>query len=276
MHPSHALNVDSIRSTLATKVLGRRIELFEQLSSTNLEATILGQSGVEHGTAVIADCQTAGRGRLARSWFSPGGGNVYCSLVLRANLPANRLPEWLSWLPLTTALAAAESIESVISAPVSLKWPNDLLISGRKVGGILCENIQASASGPFQVIGIGINVNMNPDDFPAELRESATSVWNETHTIVDRNRLIAQFLLEMEQCIEELAGRGSQQLALAYRRRCSTIGRKVQASLADGSELTGYAESISQDGSLRMTNQSGTHPNTIVELHAADIVHLRS
>jgi BirA family biotin operon repressor/biotin-[acetyl-CoA-carboxylase] ligase len=276
MHPSHALHVDSIRSTLATKVLGRRIELFEQLSSTNLEATILGQSGVEHGTAVIADRQTAGRGRLARSWFSPGGSNVYCSLVLRANLSANRLPEWLSWLPLTTALAAAEAIESVISAPVSLKWPNDLLISGRKVGGILCENIQISPWGPFQVIGIGMNVNMTPDDFPAELRQSATSLWNETHTVVDRNRLIAQFLLEMEQCIEELAGRGSQQLALAYRQRCSTIGRKVQASLADGSELTGYAESISQDGSLRMTTQSGTHPNTLVELHAADIVHLRS
>ena len=276
MQPSHPLNVDSIRSTLATRVLGHRIELFEQLSSTNLEATTLGQAGVEHGTVVIADRQTAGRGRLARTWFSPGGANVYCSLVLRADIPTNRLSEWLSWLPLITALAAAEAIESIVSAPVSLKWPNDLLMAGRKVGGILCKNLQVSPSGPFQVIGVGINVNMNPDDFPAELRESATSLWNETHAVVDRNRLIAQFLLEMEQCLEELAGRGSQQLALAYQRRCSTIGSKVRASLADGSELTGYAESISQDGSLRITTQSGASPEKIVELRVADIVHLRS
>jgi BirA family biotin operon repressor/biotin-[acetyl-CoA-carboxylase] ligase len=257
-------------------VLGHRIELFEELSSTNLEATTLGQSGVEHGTVVIADRQTAGRGSLARTWYSPGGDNGKCTLVLRTNKTANRLSEWLSWLPLLAALAAAEAIESVISAPVSLKWPNDLLMAGRKVGGILCENLQASPSGPFQVIGVGINVNTNPDDFPAELRESATSLWNETHTVVDRNRLIAQFLLEMEQCIEELAGRGSQQLALAYQHRCSTIGSKVRASLADGSELTGYAESISQDGSLRITTQSATSPDNTVELRAADIVHLRS
>jgi BirA family biotin operon repressor/biotin-[acetyl-CoA-carboxylase] ligase len=273
---SHVLNVDSIRCTLATKILGRRIELFEQLSSTNLEAATLGESGVEHGTVVIADRQTAGRGRLARTWFSPGGANVYCSLVLRANLPVNRVPEWLSWLPLITALAASEAVESVTSAPVSLKWPNDLLMSGRKVGGVLCENIHASRSGPFQVIGIGINVNMAPEDFPSELRASATSLWNETHTVVDRNRLIAQLLLELEQCIEELAGHGLQQLALAYQRRCSTIGKKVRASLADGVELTGYAESISQDGSLRISTDSGTHRNRTVELRAADIVHLRS
>lgn len=276
MHSSYPLSVDSIHSTLATKILGRRIELFEQLSSTNQEATNLGQSGVEHGTVVIADRQTAGRGRLARTWFSPGSANVYCSLVLRANLPANRLTDWLSWLPLITALAAAEAIESVTTAPVSLKWPNDLLMSGRKIGGVLCENIQASPSGPFQVLGIGINVNMTSEDFPAELRGSATSVWNETHTIIDRNRLIAQLLLEMEQCIEELAGHGPQQLALAYQRRCSTIGHKVRASLADGSELTGYAESISEDGSLRIATRSGTHPDRFVELRAADIVHLRS
>src|SRR5262245_35472383 len=273
MHQSHALNVDSIRSTLATKVLGHRIDLFDELSSTNVEATNLGHSGVEHGTVVIADRQTAGRGRLARTWFSPGGVNIYCSLVLRSHLPANRLAEWLPWI---AALAAAEAIECVTSAPVSLKWPNDLLLSGRKVGGVLCENNQASPSGPFQVIGIGINVNMKPEDFPTELRASATSLWNETHTLVDRNRLIAQLLLEMEQCIEELARQGPPQLALAYQRRCSTIGQKVRAGLADGSELTGYADSLSQDGSLRITTRSGPHPGTTVELRAADIVHLRS
>lgn len=276
MHPSHPLNVDSIRSTLATKLLGRRIDLFEQLASTNLEAIALAQADVEHGTVVIADCQTAGRGRLARTWFSPGGLNVYCSIVLRFHLQPNRQQEWLSWLPLITALAAAESIESVAQTRVSLKWPNDLLLSGRKVGGILCENIQTSPSGPFQIIGIGVNVNMEPEDFPIELRESATSLRHETRTVVDRNRLLAQFLQELEQCLDEFTNRGSQKLAVAYQLRCSTIGSKVRAILAGGSELTGHADSIGQDGSLRMIIQSGTSPTKIIELHAADIVHLKS
>lgn len=276
MHLSHPLNLDSIRSTLATRALGRRIDLFEELASTNLEAMALGESGVEHGAVVIADRQTAGRGRLARTWFSPAGANIYCSIVLRSNPPVDRMSEWLSWLPLITALAAAESIQSVTSAPVALKWPNDLLMSGRKIGGILCENVQASPSGPFQIIGIGINVNMEPADFPAELHESATSLWIETRTEVDRNRLLAQFLYELEQCVNELALRGSQKLALAYQQRCSTVGNIVRAILADGSELTGYAESIGQDGSLRMTTQSGTGPNKTIDLRAADIIHLRS
>jgi len=276
MQIPHAISVDSIRSTLATQILGRRIELFEQLPSTNLEATTLGESGVEHGTVVIADRQTAGRGRLGRTWFSPGGTNVYCSLVLRASLPSNRLSDWLSWLPLITALAAAEAIESVTSASISLKWPNDLLLSDRKVGGILCESVQASPSGPFQIVGVGINVNTKPEDFPEELRASATSLWNQTHAVVDRNRLIAQLLLELEHCVEELTEHGPQQLALAYQRRCSTLGRKVQASLADGSELTGCAESISQDGSLLVSTIPGSGPNRTVELRAADIIHLRS
>ena len=270
------LNVHTIQSYLGTRSLGRRIELHERLESTNREAVALGQAGVEHGTLVLADAQTAGRGRMARSWFSPPGVNLYGSLVIRTTIDASRLAAWLSWLPLMAALGAAEAIDIVSAVPISVKWPNDLLINERKVGGILCESGASAGAGPFQVIGIGINVNGVPEDFPDELRHIATTIRHETGGFIDRNRLAAQLLIELESCLEEFLSRGSESIALAYRRRCTTIGKTVKAVLADGKEYIGVADAIDQDGSLSLVQPSlGTSPPTVRQLRAADIVHLR-
>ena len=277
MQPSPPLTRDTIQSTLSATRLGRRIELFDCLPSTNREAAQLAQAEVEHGTVVVADSQTAGRGRLSRTWFSPPGANLYCSIVLRVMRPPERLTEWLSWLPLISALAAAEAIEQVSSIHVSVKWPNDLLISERKVGGILCESGTGSRLGPFQIIGIGINVNVDHEDWPADLRDSATSIWQERMIVVDRNRLLAQLLLELEQCVDELVIHGTNRLALAYNQRCSTIGRMVKATLANGDVVVGLAEGISQDGSMRLRPQA-TQPSSgtpeVVHLRVADIIHM--
>ena len=170
VQPSPPLTRNTINSTLATMWLGRRLELFDCLTSTNREAVQLAQADVEHGTVVVAESQTAGRGRLSRTWFSPPDVNLYCSIILRTGRPPERLTEWLSWLPLVSALATAEAIEQVSSTHVSVKWPNDLLISERKVGGILCESGTGTGSDPFQIIGIGINVNGDEDDWPIDLR----------------------------------------------------------------------------------------------------------
>lgn len=259
--------------------MGRRIELFDSLSSTNREAVQLAQADVEHGTVVAADGQTAGRGRLSRTWFSPPGANLYCSIILRAARPPERLTEWLSWLPLISALAAAEAIEQVSSIHVSVKWPNDLLISERKVGGILCESGTGIRSDPFQIIGIGINVNVDHNDWPTELRDSATSIWQERKIAVDRNRLLAQLLLELEQCLDELLVHGTNRIALAYHQRCSTIGRRVQATLGNGDIVVGFAEGISHDGSLRIrpqATQSESGTLEMVHLRVADIIHVRT
>jgi BirA family biotin operon repressor/biotin-[acetyl-CoA-carboxylase] ligase len=278
MQPSPPLSLDAIQSSLATASLGRRIELRDQIGSTNREAVSLAQAGVEHGTVVLADSQSEGRGRLSRVWFSPPGVNLYCSIVIRKVLPADRLSEWLSWLPLTAALAAAEAIETVAATSVVVKWPNDLFIAERKVGGILCESGTSTGSGPFQVIGIGVNVNGERDDFPQELRETATSICHETGRVVDRNRLLAQVLHELEDCLDEYAHRGSDRIALAYRRRCITIGKTVKVMLADGEEFVGLATAIDHDGSLTVisspTVQEG-RSSDIRQLRAADIVHLR-
>jgi BirA family transcriptional regulator, biotin operon repressor / biotin---[acetyl-CoA-carboxylase] ligase len=278
VQPSPPLTRDTIHSTLSTTWLGRRIELFDGLPSTNREAVQLAQAEVEHGTVVAADSQTAGRGRLSRTWFSPPGANLYCSIILRTARPMERLTEWLSWLPLISALAAAEAIEQVSSIHVSVKWPNDLLISEKKVGGILCESGTGARSGPFQIIGIGINVNLDHDDWPADLRDSATSIWQERKVVIDRNRLLAQLLHELEQCLDELVTHGTSQLALAYCQRCTTIGHTVRATLGNGSPVVGLAEGIDQDGSLRVRTQAtqpGSGTPEVVLLRVADIIHVR-
>jgi BirA family transcriptional regulator, biotin operon repressor / biotin---[acetyl-CoA-carboxylase] ligase len=279
VQPSPPLTRETIHSTLSTTWLGRRIELFDSLPSTNREAAQLAQADVEHGTVVAADGQTAGRGRLSRTWFSPPGANLYCSVILRTARPPERLTEWLSWLPLVSALAAAEAIEQVSSLHVSVKWPNDLLISERKVGGILCESGTGIRSDPFQIIGIGINVNVDHDDWPTELRESATSIWQERKIVVDRNRLLAQVLFELEQCLDELVVHGTNRIAMAYHQRCSTIGHTVRATLGNGEIVVGLAEGISQDGSLRVRPQApqpGSGTPEVVHLRVADIIHVRT
>ena len=278
MQPSPPLTRNTIHSTLSTTWLGRRIELFDCLPSTNREAVLLAQAEVEHGTVVAADSQTAGRGRLSRTWFSPPGANLYCSIILRTVRPPERFTEWLSWLPLISALAAAEAIEQVSSIHVAVKWPNDLLISERKVGGILCESGTGMRSDPFQIIGIGINVNLDHDDWPADLRDSATSLWQERKIAVDRNRLLAQLLLELEQCLDELVVHGTNRLGMAYYQRCSTIGHTVQATLSNGDVVVGLAEGIGQDGSLRVRPQAiqpGSGTPEVVHLRVADIIHVR-
>ena len=279
MQPSPPLTRDTIHSTLSTTWLGRRIELFDSISSTNQEAVRLALADVEHGTVIVADCQSAGRGRLSRNWFSPPGANLYCSVILKATRPPERLVEWLSWLPLMSAMAAAEAIEAVSSLHVSVKWPNDLLISERKVGGILCESGTGAGSKPFQVIGIGLNVNVEQQDWPEELRESATSIWCSQGRVVDRNRLLAHLLLELEHCLDELALHGTRRLALAYGQRCSTIGHTIQATLASGDLVVGRAEDIGHDGSLRVQPQAaqpGSEKPDILHLRVADIIHLRT
>ena len=268
------LDIESIQRHLTTRRLGRRIELHQRLDSTNRKAVALAQAGGEHGTLVLADAQTAGRGRMARTWFSPPGLNVYASLIIRLPIDAPRMPAWLSWLPLMAALGAADAIEAVAPACVAVKWPNDLLIGNRKAGGILCESATTRGIGPFQVIGIGLNVNGGAKDFPEDLRGTATTLEDEVGGAVDRNRLVSQLLYGIESCLDEFLLRGSATIAPAYRRRCATIGKTVKAVLADGKECIGTVEGIAEDGSLSLIEQ--TSPTVIVrQLRAADIIHLR-
>lgn len=273
---SAPLTLDDIRSTLATTSLGQQLHLHHELASTNSEALLLAQTGAPHGTVVVAECQSAGRGRLARHWYSPAGVNIYCSVIVREIGLAQS--EWLSWIPLASALAVAEAVQVTASLPLSLKWPNDLLFQERKVGGILCESTHISVDTPIVVIGIGLNVNMTTQSFPDDLRLTATSLYEISRKSIDRNRLIAQLLLELEHGVNELHDQGPDRLRRAYTSRCHTIGRRVRLLLGHEQELLGTAESIGADGALQvrpLIPSPGTKTPPLLNIRAAEVMHLR-
>jgi len=276
---SPPLTFDDIRSTLATKRLGQHLHIHQILTSTNSEAMTLAQNGAEDGTVVVAESQSAGRGRHARTWFSPPGLNLYCSIIVRGLGRGLSLADWLSWVPLTTALAVAETVQETAATSLSLKWPNDLLLGERKVGGILCESSLTLPADPVVVIGIGLNVNVPGELFSDELRPIATSLFESTHRLIDRNRLLAQLLLELEQGLDELHDHGPSKLRQAYMRRCTTLGRQVRVVLGADEELLGTAVAITADGTLLVrpsVETSGTDKAPLIDVRAGDIIHVRS
>jgi BirA family biotin operon repressor/biotin-[acetyl-CoA-carboxylase] ligase len=277
MVSSEPLNLDSIRSTLATTSLGHALYLHQNLPSTNREALSLAQNGAAHGTVVIAECQSGGYGRHGRTWFSPPGLNIYGSVIVRGMGQNLSLSQWLSWVPLASALAVTEATQQIVAVSLSLKWPNDLLLHERKVGGILCESSFATTNDPVVVIGIGLNVNVRRESFPEELRPIAASLLEASRRPIDRNQLIAQLLLELEQCLGELRTHGSVRLRQAYTARCATLGRQVHVLFTNEQPIIGIAEAVSADGALQVRTCS-SHPRAqqmpLVDVRAADVIHL--
>ena len=265
------LNARNIQRALSTKTFGRTLHVLEEVASTNTQAAALVQDGAPHGTVVVAESQTAGRGRLGRHWHSPSGKNLYCSVLLRTMPAREQQPLWLSWIPLTAALAVSRAVQVVANLKPSVKWPNDILIGNRKLGGVLCESSGVGTAHVTVIVGIGLNVNIRQDEFPDELREIATSVAIESQRPCDRTALLAALLAELEtRCESFLAGNHGDILE-EYMLRCSTIGRRVRIELAHGEQMEGTAGSIRPDGALRIIRDD----HTAVDIRAGDVIHLR-
>ena len=278
MSSSLPLNIDEIRTTLATTSLGHPLYLHRDLPSTNREAFRLAQNGAAHGTVVLAEHQSGGYGRHGRPWFSPPGLNLYCSVIIRGIGLKTSLAQWLSWTPLVSALATVEAVQQVTSVSLALKWPNDLLLLQRKVGGILCESLFQTPTDPAIIIGIGLNVNVAREDFPEDLLPLAASLSETSQQPIDRNRLVAQLLLELEHCLVELQSHGSPRLRQAYMARCATLGRQVRVQFTSHDQVTGIAEGLSADGALQIRTQpvrSSSHQMPLLDVRAADVIHLR-
>lgn len=270
---SQALTPETIRAVLHTKTFGRTLHVLQEAPSTNTAALALAQKGAEDGTVVVAERQTAGRGRLGRRWFSPPGENLYCSVILRPTPAPDRIVEWLSWTPLLSAVAAARAVQTVSGLYPWLKWPNDILVGHRKLGGILCESNGSHAHGTFVVVGIGLNVNTEREDFPDELREIATSLAAETGHSLDRAVVLAALLVELEATADSLLMGNPTTFVHVYTALCSTLGRWVRVNLAGGESVEGWADSIGMDGSLRI-KQPGLNTGTMLEIRAGDVIHL--
>ncbi len=240
-----------LRPLLNTHDLGRVVHWFEELGSTSDRAKELADAGAEHGEVVVAEAQTSGRGRRGRAWASPSRKNLYFSLVLRPELPPARAPE----LTLVASIAICDALRQA-GVEAGIKWPNDLLVSGRKIAGILTELAADPDRVDWIVLGVGVNVNARREDFPAEVRDEATSVLLERGQAAPRALFAAACFTALEDWIDRHAEEGFAPVREAWRERSVTLGREVAVKV-DGRELVGVAEDIDATGALLVRTRAG-------------------
>ena len=276
------LDLERVRAALRTHSFARLLRYTLSTASTNADALTYVQEHAEpaslHGMAILAEQQTAGRGRRGRIWHSPAQGNIYCSLIMVQKSDTTRRWPSLSWIPLFSALAAADCLSTHSGLAVSVKWPNDLLIGDRKLGGILCEQTSMAGHTLAIVIGIGLNINADRDSFPDEIRAGATSLATECGHPFDRVTILTDLLYRLEQRMDRLGLEGPAAMVDEFTRRCATLGKRVQVTLEPRGLVQGLAESIGPDGCLCLRLLSGTgayKPDSLIEIRSADVVHLR-
>ena len=239
------LSMGHITDRTEKSAFGRSFRYFDEIESTNVETKALANSGAPEGTVVIAECQTAGRGRLGRRWVSPAGKGLLFSVLLRPTLPM----EEAHLLTLVAAAAAATAIEALSGAAVKIKWPNDLFIGDRKVGGILMEVSGEQDEVEWVVVGIGVNVNTEYSELPVALRRTATSLKMVTGHEVDRSDLLASLLLALESHYADAASGGFERALSAFRERDYLISRSVSVQTREG-PVVGEASGIDERGAL--------------------------
>jgi BirA family biotin operon repressor/biotin-[acetyl-CoA-carboxylase] ligase len=233
--------------------LWKELLVHTSVESTNdLAMSLAVGGGIAPGTVLIADQQTKGKGRLGRKWASPGGMNIYMSLVIRPELA----PGDITMLTILAAVAGASALRLVCNIPVEIKWPNDLTFSDKKLGGILIEVRADPDRINLAVIGVGINVNMAARDFPEEIRGAAVSLMQVTGKRQSRNDIIIRLLTEFERWYGLLITEGKRPLLDAWRKYSSTLGRRVMVALGETS-ISGIAEDIDDNGMLVLKTQSG-------------------
>jgi BirA family transcriptional regulator, biotin operon repressor / biotin---[acetyl-CoA-carboxylase] ligase len=240
------LSVSLVKKTLSTRFIGQKIVYYPILASTMETAREKARQGTADGTVVIAGEQTAGKGRLQRNWVSPGG-NIALSIILypeAANLP---------YLIMIASLAAASAIESVTGIRTQIKWPNDILIRGKKTAGILIENALKGDRVAYAIVGIGINAALQPGEFK-DIAATATSLEAETGIRVSREAVISGLLTEFERLYSELPE--ADIIFKVWRGRLITLGQPVTATWGE-KKINGIAECVDESGALMIRLSDG-------------------
>lgn len=250
------MSINAFRDALAGFLPPERMErilCLDSVGSTNDHLRALAQHGAPGGTAVIADQQTLGKGRVGRSFASPGGKGIYMSLLLRPSVP----PERSFTLTPCAAVALAGAVEEVIGEEVGVKWVNDLVLRGKKICGILTEmSLTPGGETDFIILGAGLNVSTEESDFPPEVRATAGSLFTQTGRRFDRAALAAGMVKALDALGEGwLTGQAAYRAA--YARRCVTLGRDVTVIAGDGS-YTAFAEGIDEDFALLVRRPDGS------------------
>ena len=230
-----------------TRFIGQHVIYYPSLPSTMEVAREAGWQGAVEGTVVVVDEQTAGWGRRQRSWISPQGG-IALSIILRPSI--QHLPPMI----MLASLAVTDAIESVTGLHTGIKWPNDVLIGGKKVCGILIENQMRGSNLEFTVVGIGINVNIDPSVYP-EIADIATSLSAELGQPVSRSELLQKLMVEVEKLYLDI--KAGQSLHQRWRERMVILGKEVQI-IEEGKVEQGVAEDVDVDGSLLLRHSDGS------------------
>ncbi len=245
------LTSDEIGEYLRTGFIGRKIVHLDSVDSTNRKAKELAEAGEAEGTVVVSEAQTSGKGKAGRNWASEAYRGIWMSVILR---PAMELTS----LPLMTQIACAavgKAVEGLV--PVQVKWPNDVLIGGKKFCGVLTESSGEVDQVDYIILGVGINVNQGADDFPEALRERATSLKIETQKQISRQKLMCEILNTLEEYYVSLIKQGDAEGALAFcRERSSIIGRQILLK-RNGREIRAKAVGINREGQLTIRTGDG-------------------
>ena len=247
------LHADDLLARLGTtKVIGRDIRVFEQTTSTNDVIEKLARDGVKEGAVVFAESQTRGRGRLGRKWISPARKGLWLSVLLRPDLR----PQETTQLTVAAATALWRAIHSQTGLKPEIKWPNDILIHGRKTAGILTELSAELDRVKHVILGLGVDVNLNAGEFPTELRKLATSLKAELGKPVSRSGLAVALLRELDRDYERICSGAFPAVADEWETYCTTIGHRVAIRVGDR-QIRGCAESLGEDGALLLRTDHG-------------------
>jgi len=241
-----------IRDCLRTSLIGREIHHYEEIGSTNEEAAKLANIGGREGAVVIADRQRFGRGRLCRRWHSPEGG-LWFSIILRPKIELEDAPK----LTLTASVAIAKAIQEVLELKVEIKWPNDILIDGRKVCGILTEAATKDGDLDYIILGVGINVDFEEKELPLELRSTAVTLRNASGKNVDISQFLCYCLKKIETYYIIFQDKGFDLILKEWKSLASFMGREIEISWMN-EKFSGTAIDVDEHGALILQLRDGT------------------
>lgn len=247
------LHADDLLSRLGkVETIGRDIRVFQETTSTSDIIEKLARDGVDEGIVVFAEAQTKGRGRLGRKWISPAGKGLWFSILLRPSI----LLQETTQLTVACGVALRRAIESETGLQATIKWPNDIIVHGKKAAGILTELKAELDRVAYAMVGIGVDVNLTAQDFSTDLRKTATSLKLEAGAHIGRSALAVRILQELDSDYRRIREGDFERVADEWEKHCATIGQHIQIRVADR-RIRGRAESLAEDGSLLVRTEHG-------------------